>query len=87
MISGPLSYRIFRETGPLTLFSPARVQPLYGAGRKESPGTGLYNTVTANAAHAFQCKGSAHSQQGDIVFKFLGECLSNVWAIFWTETR
>ena len=25
----------------LTLFSPARVQPLYGAGRKESSGTGL----------------------------------------------
>ena len=24
-----------------TLFSPARVQPLYGAGRKESTGTGL----------------------------------------------
>ena len=25
-----------------TLFSPARVQPLYGAGRKESSGTGLH---------------------------------------------
>ena len=28
-----------------TLFSPARVQPLYGAGRKESSGTGLRNML------------------------------------------
>ena len=28
-----------------TLLSPARVQPLYGMGRKESSGTGLLNTV------------------------------------------
>ena len=28
-----------------TLLSPARVQPLYGAGRKESSGTGLYQAL------------------------------------------
>ena len=28
---------------PWTLFSPARAQPLYGAGRKERLGTGLVN--------------------------------------------
>ena len=28
-----------------TLFSPARVQPLYGAGRKESSGTGLHISI------------------------------------------
>ena len=31
----------FRTTRPWTLLSPARVEPLYGAGRKESSGTGL----------------------------------------------
>ena len=31
----------FRTTRPWTLLSPARVKPLYGAGRKESSGTGL----------------------------------------------
>ena len=30
---------------PGLFFSPARVQPLYGAGRKESSGTGLKNTT------------------------------------------
>ena len=28
-----------------TLLSPARVQPLYGAGRKESSGTGLHSSL------------------------------------------
>ena len=31
-----------------TLLSPARVQPLYGAGRKESSGTGLILPITGN---------------------------------------
>ena len=31
-----------------TLFLPARVQPLYGAGRKESSGTGLNSLTTSN---------------------------------------
>ena len=31
-----------------TLLSPARVQPLYGAGRKESSGTGLGSRLTEN---------------------------------------
>ena len=34
---------------PWTLLSPAWVQPLYGAGRKESSGTGLKQTTTATA--------------------------------------
>ena len=34
-----------------TLLSPARVQPLYGAGRKESSGTGLRNTWTFQPAN------------------------------------
>ena len=37
-----------------TLFSRARVQPLYGAGRRESSGTGLtiFGDYTARSAHA-----------------------------------
>ena len=34
----------------LSLFSPARDQPLYGAGRKESSGTGLGIYMTGECA-------------------------------------
>ena len=46
----------FRTTRPWTLLSPARVQPLYGAGRKDSSGTGLptwRTVIKANAYAAF----------------------------------
>ena len=37
------NFWVFRVNGkrPWTILSPARVEPLYGAGRKESSGTGL----------------------------------------------
>ena len=41
-----------------TLFSPARVQPLYGAGRKESSGTGLPCIVTTFLSFYRLAKGS-----------------------------
>ena len=49
-----------------TLLSPARVQPLYGAGRKESSGTGLRSSQIANHARALD---------GAIMAQFFLDCV------------
>ena len=40
-----------RALSTWTLLSPARVQPLYGAGRKESSGTGLHHPMMSSSAN------------------------------------
>ena len=44
----PASYRDWTRAGERRLLSPARVQPLYGAGRKNSSGTGLSKKRSKN---------------------------------------
>ena len=50
-----------------TLFSPARVQPLYGAGRKESSGTGIIWAVINSSFDLFNFCARLEKQSG-IVF-------------------
>ena len=49
----PNRYILTNGKHPWTLLSPARVQPLYGAGRKESSGTGLggFSRYAKNCEH------------------------------------
>lgn len=42
----------------------------------------LNSMKTANAPRTLLCKGSVHSQQGDIAFYMF----SSIWAAFWPET-
>ena len=60
-----------------TLLSPARVQPLYGVGRKESSGTGLMSLRAGNLVPRVSHLTSPRSPQGVVRWETLGTRLAS----------